>query len=148
MLIALVKKYWILLVALLAVLVVIVISVNSKNDQEKILETIPTPIIPTITSIAIDSISKIGVGPNPSQSLEIEKREKDELIQNQKDYPLLGELPYNGTNFEIDHYLKPKQLVVYIKKGADKESIQLEINKWLKNNNFESDSHTIKWLEK
>jgi hypothetical protein len=150
MIINLIKKYWMLLVALLAIFVAIIITLSESNGNN-IKTVVKTPtstfnqitLIPTVKDLA----SNIGFGPNPSGILEIIQQQEKELEQNHNDYPLVGKLPYKGANFTIDHYLKPRELVINIKVGVDKENIKQAVDKWLQSNNFEPNTHTIKWIE-
>ena len=144
-----ISKYWLVLVAIIAILIAFIVTIKEKNINNNGIVTItPTPIIGALNKPTIDtSTASVGVGPNPSGSPEIIKQQEAELQQNKNDYPLVDKLPYKGSNFTIDHYLNPKQLVVYIKTGVNKNTITTAIGEWLKSNGFEANSHTIKWVE-
>ena len=141
-----IKKYWLVIVILLVAVIGLVAlfvggpKANTQNQQ-------PTPTVqelPTQAPTAPPAAAK-GYGPNPPGSANQIDQQKQQLEQNQKDYPLAALLPYRTDLFTVDHYRSPLKLVVIVKKVEDEKEAQMEIENWLVKNRLAPDSHQIIW---
>lgn len=147
------KKNWMIVAVVLVILVAIIALLIPRNkktttDSNQGETTItptsmankPTGIIAKVTAPAAASV---GYGPVSSQS-EIDKQ-KAELAQNRKDYPLVSLLPYKGDNFRIDHYRAPKTIVVVIESEAVQKEVEAKVNAWLLKYGETTNKDTIIW---
>lgn len=143
-----IKKYWLVIVILgvviIAIISLIISSKDGKNGEIRP-EVTKTPTISTPTP---PPAAREGFGPELTKSDELIKTQTEELDQNKRDYPLASELPYATELFTIDHYRDARKLVVIIKSGTNKELVTQRIYRWLKENEFEENSHEIIWTEK
>lgn len=151
-----IKKNWIVIGAVTVVLTALIVGLagykNGNQNRKTVVKQVPI-ILPTRTieptaTLAADSLTAppaaiYGRGPNSNPKEQAQQ--EAELLQNQRDYPLVDVLPYKGSDFTIDHYRDPKTLVVIVTNISDKTTVETEVNEWLIRNGQLSGSHKIVW---
>jgi hypothetical protein len=151
-----IKKNWIIIGAaavLLAALTVGLVEYKNGNQNKKktvkqIPIILPTGIVEPTPTLAADNLTAppaaiYGRGPNSNPKEQAQQ--EAELLQNQRDYPLVDVLPYKGSDFTVDHYREPKTLVVIVTNTSNKTTVETEVNEWLVRNGQLNGSHKIIW---